>query len=149
MAVREFDENTMIKTIRGFLNSHLKLNETERKIELQSNIPPDNDFWPLDDIRRSFEKLLHEKDKIKLSLVTLDQIMRRQRAQEKMESDRILKIERDKVSSLEGELVKVRHEKTELEWRLNVENSTVRAIADDVKTLKAGQAKNEIGRAHV
>ena len=143
LAVREFDENTMIKTIRGFLNSHLKLNETERKIELQSNIPPDNDFWPLDDIRRSFEKLLHEKDKIKLSLVTLDQIMRRQRAQEKMESDRILKIERDKVSSLEGELVKVRHEKTELEWRLNVENSTVRAIADDVKTLKAGQAKNE------
>ena len=63
LAVREFDENTMIKTIRGFLNSHLKLNETERKIELQSNIPPDNDFWPLDDIRRSFEKLLHEKDK--------------------------------------------------------------------------------------
>ena len=89
LAVREFDENTMIKTIRGFLNSHLKLNETERKIELQSNIPPDNDFWPLDDIRRSFEKLLHEKDKIKLSLVTLDQIMRRQRAQEKNGNTRL------------------------------------------------------------
>ena len=53
---------------------------------------------------------MHVKEKIPLSLVTLNQIMRRQREQENAESERILRMERDKVSSLVSELAKLKAE---------------------------------------
>ena len=67
--------------------------------------------------------------------------MQRQREQKNTESERILRMERDEVSSLESELAKLKHEKVELERRLHVESNRVRAIADDMKTLKAEQAE--------
>ena len=42
LAGPEFDETTMIRTINVFFNSHLKLNEPERKIELKYNFLPEH-----------------------------------------------------------------------------------------------------------
>ena len=88
LAVLEFDETTMMKAIRGLLNSHFKLKESKRKIELKY-ILPESGLWPLDDVTHSFLKLLCEKEKVILFLfVTLSQIMQHQRAQEKKLKER-------------------------------------------------------------
>ena len=108
LGVPEVDEATMIETIQGLLNSSLKLDETERKIEFKYNI--EHDLWCLDDVKRCFGKLMRVKEKIPLSLVTLNQLMRRQREHQNAESERILRLERDKVSSLESVLAKLKAE---------------------------------------
>ncbi|XP_041914166.1 uncharacterized protein LOC121678724 [Alosa sapidissima] len=129
MAPPQVSEDEIVTTVRDFLNGHLRMEETENRIEMKYGIVNDDDnLWPKADLQRAWGKMqrLSDRNKLPLSLVILNQAMLRREAAEKKEAA-------ERVDALKRELSELKAE--------------ISALAEKENSLKAEKAQDEIRSA--
>lgn len=127
------DSDVLIKDTMRFIQSHLKLTDTDHYIRSKYGFQND-EIWDLDNIKKVYGKFQRVSDnrKLPLALLITYNMRRRNEINAKAEADRLLEIEREKVKNLVIEL-------KSLKVKVAKRDAEIIVLKDKIKILQGGQ----------